>query len=74
MNLFKEIKEFFYPCLNWSVDNKQCRLNYEYGHALVNKKDLKVDCQGRANSSLCCWYKNTNFSDKDIKKMRQKLR
>lgn len=42
-------------CINWSIENKQCRFNYETKH-FINHTDLIPHCDGQKTNAECCWY------------------
>jgi len=43
-------------CLNYSIENKQCRFNYDQPQ-LLNFKDINPLCDGYKSSVECCWYR-----------------
>ena len=71
--MIEKINQLLRHCVNWSIENKQCRLRYEPNH-ICNVKDLFKDCKGYANPQLCTWYKYSALTDEQIRKMRDKLR
>ncbi len=71
--MIDKLWQFLKPCVNWSYDNKRCRLLHERNN-VVNFNDLDKDCRGFSNPEKCAWYKYKILTDEQIRKMRQKLR
>lgn len=64
-------------CLNYSVENKQCKFNYDKP-CWINPKDLNPKCDGLKSETECTWYRGYYLdiagSDYRLKKFRERIR
>jgi hypothetical protein len=64
-------------CLNWSLENKQCKFNYDKP-IWVNPQDLDSKCDGFKTEIQCTWYKGFYLdiagNDRRLKKFRERIR